>query len=417
MLKIAEVLLIATLTILVCFWGAVALGCEDLDHDGSSSHSAHPLWMQGKQDRTLCGEGQYSDLATILLEPKEKAIKALFTHSFEGGAVFRTKSLLIGAAIILVMTLLTYGTAIPSGLFVPNILLGACVGRAVGQGVQSMGMDAHPGVYALMGAVGMLAGFSRMTVSLTMITLEITNSMRLLLPVMLVILVSKAMADRLTESVYDIGVMLHPLGNVTVIRGELDDEDMPLLRLLTVHDACSVEVQTLKREECASHIMATLVQTQFSGFPLVSTPENQVIGLILREKLLIALQEHSEDQQLEQNPGQAIDLMPYADETPEVKHWNTPLAKAHRHFTAAGLRHLCVVDETHRLVGILTRSDLAQISHPRGRHQALRALMTRKWVAMHEAHDEDTGQAVGGEDSDAQSQVSSSHVSAAGWMF
>merc|ERR1739848_722235 len=111
----------------------------------------------------------------------------------------------------------------------------------------------------------MLASFSRMTVSLTMMILEITMSMRLLLPVMLTILISKTLADRFNESVYDISLNQHSLKDISVIKGELDDEDMPLLRLLTVHDACSVEVQTLRCEEKPGRIMSTLAQTKFSG--------------------------------------------------------------------------------------------------------------------------------------------------------
>ena len=56
------------------------------------------------------------------------------------------------------------------------------------------GYAIHPGIYALMGAAGGLAGFSRMTMSLAVICLEITNNMYLLLPLMLVIMSSKVLA-------------------------------------------------------------------------------------------------------------------------------------------------------------------------------------------------------------------------------
>lgn len=415
-LKIAEVVLIAAATVVVCFWIPVIAGCRRLqeeaviEDDAAAAAAAaasataavkHGLppstlfdasgFYVGNQVRTVCPEGFYSDLGTLLLSPKEDAIKALFTQSFEGGATFGIGRLLLCAVVIFVATLATFGAAIPVGLFVPNILVGACIGRAVGEAVRSSGLgEVHVGVFALMGAVGMLAGFSRMTVSLTMIVIEITNSMRLLLPVMLVILISKGIADRFTESAYDIGILLHPLGHISVIKGELDEEDMPLLRLLTIHDACTVEVHTLKCVESTSHMMATLLQTQFSGFPLVSTPENQVVGLILRERLVEALQAAGTMEN-----DSPMSLLPYADQTPEVKHWNTPLARAHRHFTSAGLRHLCVVDEAHRLVGILTRSDLAHLSHPRTRLLALRTLLVRKRTALGEAAGEEVPRSFG----------------------
>merc|ERR1719453_610283 len=112
---------------------------------------------------TICPEGQYSDVAALLLAPKEKAIKALFTRQFKDGAHFEISGLIAAALITYVLTLATFGSAMPAGLFIPNILFGACVGRAIGQEVNLMvpDMDVHPGIYALMGAAGMLAGFSR----------------------------------------------------------------------------------------------------------------------------------------------------------------------------------------------------------------------------------------------------------------
>eukprot|EP00927_Polykrikos_kofoidii_P035917 TRINITY_DN30403_c0_g1_i1.p1 TRINITY_DN30403_c0_g1~~TRINITY_DN30403_c0_g1_i1.p1 ORF type:complete len:1154 (+),score=143.52 TRINITY_DN30403_c0_g1_i1:151-3612(+) len=402
-LKIVEVLLVSSLTMVICFWVPVIGGCRQLTEDVVIDSTLDSVgWYVGKQVRTVCPLGYYSDMGTLLLSPKEDAIKALFTQSFHGQATFGVGQLLVCSALIFFATIFTFGAAIPTGLFVPNILIGACLGRAVGEVVRSAGAEeVHVGVFALMGAVGMLAGFSRMTVSLTMIVVELTNSMRLLLPVMLVILISKGIADRFTESAYDIGILLHPLGHISVIQGELDEEDMPLLRLLTIHDACTVEVHTLKCVESTSHMMATLLQTQFSGFPLVSTPENQVVGLLLREKLVEALQAAGASEN-----DSPMNLLPYADQTPEVKHWNTPLARAHRHFTAAGLRHLCVVDESHRLVGILTRSDLAHLSHPRTRLMALRTLLVRKRTALGEDSNADYCQSES-EYSDAASAVPS----------
>merc|ERR1712117_761940 len=85
-----------------------------------------------------------------------------------------------------------------------------------------------------------------------------------------------------------------------------------------------------------------------------------------------------------------IYLMPYADHTPEVMHWNTPLARTFRHFHAAGLRHLCLVDEGHRLVGMLTRSDLAPLCQRWTRERFARSLLMRKRGALLEVDDEET---------------------------
>ncbi len=99
-------------------------------------------------------------------------------------------------------TVATYGCDIPASLFIPNIMIGACCGRLVGQIVQRMAIgytvSVNPGVYALIGATGMLAGLSRMTVSLGVIGLEITTNMNLVLLIMLVIMISKFTGDNFT---------------------------------------------------------------------------------------------------------------------------------------------------------------------------------------------------------------------------
>ena len=59
-----------------------------------------------------------------------------------------------------------------------------------------------PGAFALIGAAAFFGGVSRLTISLTIIMMEITNDIRFLLPIMTSILVSKLAADQLTHSLY-----------------------------------------------------------------------------------------------------------------------------------------------------------------------------------------------------------------------
>ena len=62
-------------------------------------------------------------------------------------------------------------------LFVPCILMGCSFGRFYGELMKWYifpGAGIAPGTYALMGAVGMLGGVARMTISLTVILMETT---------------------------------------------------------------------------------------------------------------------------------------------------------------------------------------------------------------------------------------------------
>jgi len=97
------------------------------------------------------------------------------------------------------LAVLTYGIAVPSGQFVPGIMIGATYGRLVGMlMVKIYGPDLiDEGTYALLGAASFLGGSMRMTVSLCVIMVEITNNLNLLPLIMLVLLISKAVGDGL----------------------------------------------------------------------------------------------------------------------------------------------------------------------------------------------------------------------------
>lgn len=64
-------------------------------------------------------------MATLLLNPEGNTIKALMNKE----AIFSYNALLIHFLIWFLMTIVTYGTAVPAGLFLPSILLGCGLGR------------------------------------------------------------------------------------------------------------------------------------------------------------------------------------------------------------------------------------------------------------------------------------------------
>ena len=67
-----------------------------------------------------------------------------------------------------------YGVAVPSGLFIPCMLIGGGYGRLIGVVVHTyISTEADAGIYALVGAAGMLGGVTHMTISLTAIIVEV----------------------------------------------------------------------------------------------------------------------------------------------------------------------------------------------------------------------------------------------------
>merc|ERR1712079_655603 len=98
-------------------------------------------------------------------------------------------ALVVSAVVRLAETVITFGAMIPSGLFIPSLYIGAVLGRVVGlwtldwnfrfigQAGQVDTTHINPSVFAMVGAVAMLSGFARMTVSLVVIMLELTGEL------------------------------------------------------------------------------------------------------------------------------------------------------------------------------------------------------------------------------------------------
>ncbi len=98
----------------------------------------------------------------------------------------------------------TAGSGISSGMFVPMIVIGSAYGRIIGLAIRFIyGTKIEPGIYAVMGAAAFMAGVSRLTVSLTVIIIEITNDLANLLPIMLVVMTAKIVADFIIHPFFD----------------------------------------------------------------------------------------------------------------------------------------------------------------------------------------------------------------------
>lgn len=74
-----------------------------------------------------CPAGYYNDLASLLHATNVDATRNIF--SVRTPTEFRLDSLLIFLAVYVVLGLLTFGIAVPSGLFLPIILMGSAYGR------------------------------------------------------------------------------------------------------------------------------------------------------------------------------------------------------------------------------------------------------------------------------------------------
>lgn len=117
--------------------------------------------------------------------------------------------LMIFFAFAYIMMIWTYGIGAATGLFVPSLTVGATFGRLIGrlvhQFLRAIGSDIVISLssYSVVGAAASLGGSTRMTISICVLVMETTGSLQLIVPIMVAVMVSKAVGDFFGKGIYD----------------------------------------------------------------------------------------------------------------------------------------------------------------------------------------------------------------------
>eukprot|EP00258_Populus_trichocarpa_P019700 XP_006385193.2 chloride channel protein CLC-c [Populus trichocarpa] len=334
-----------------------------------------------------CPPNHYNDLASLVFNTNDDAIRNLFTSGSE--KEFHLSTLIVFFFAIYCLGIVTYGIAVPSGLFIPVILAGASYGRLIGTMLGPLSnLDA--GLCALLGAASFLGGTMRMTVSLCVILLELTNDLLMLPLMMLVLLISKTVADSFNKGIYDQMVRMKGFPY-------MEAHAEPYMRHLVASDVVSGPLVSFSGIEKVGNLLLALKVTGHNGFPVIDEPPcsdaPELCGLVLRSHLLVLLRGKKftkqrvktgsgimksfkahdfakagsgkgvklEDLEItEEEMEMYVDLHPITNTSPYTVVETMSLAKAAVLFRELGLRHLCVVPKTPGrppIVGILTRHD------------------------------------------------------------
>jgi chloride channel 7 len=254
-------------------------------------------WDAAAPVRGACGEGEYSDAASLLLGGSPWAIRALlglgseaeplsFACTLAAPCYFGVSALAAVCGCYLLLAALASGlTAVPGGLFMPAILTGASFGAAAGQLLAaSLGAvwDVQPGVYAVVGAVAALSAVMRTgaSVALTVVFVEGTGGVDLLAGITGAIIVSNIVAAwAAPEGLYE--RELGTDGGVHYLR-----HDPPhALRGRCATDLAASPARCLPPLAGVAAARAALWETTHNGFPVVAAPGGRVLGLVLRSQL------------------------------------------------------------------------------------------------------------------------------------
>jgi chloride channel 7 len=341
-----------------------------------------------------CDENEYNQVASLYLVGQDTAIRQLFHFREYDGSEWRTfdtGALLIFFLPYITMAPLTPGIFMPAGLFVPAILAGATYGRIIGHVMNKIapGHVADAGSYALIGSACILGGIQRMTVAGTAIIMEASGNTTYVLPVMLAFL-----AARYAGNVWGAGFLDIQMSRLKLPFLEAHIQQLGILGCNPISAYMSKPVAVLGEIETVANVVNLLRTTPFNGFPVVK--EKKLVGIILRKHLTTLLQVRafsvpkdrnepgSELQDVppvfyetfekkyprypdislievsEEDEANFLDLRPYFDSAPFIISETTSITRAYNVFRGAGCRHMIVCNETHEVVGILTRRNLTE---------------------------------------------------------
>ncbi|GMJ05487.1 chloride channel D [Hibiscus trionum] len=393
--KIYEACLISVLTSVISFGLPLLRNCSPcpVSDPGSEIECPRAPGVDGNYVNFYCSkDNEYNDLATIFFNTQDDAIRNLF--SAKTIHEFSAQSLLTFLVMFYTLAVVTFGTAVPAGQFVPGIVIGSTYGRLVGIFTVNhyKKLNIEEGTYALLGAASFLGGSMRMTVSLCVIMVEITNNLKFLPLIMLVLLISKAVGDVFNEGLYEEQARLRgiPL---------LESKPKYEMRKVTAREVCgNQKVLSLPRVVKVADVVSILQSNKHNGFPVIDHTRNGeplVIGLMLRSHLLVLLQSridfqhsplpcHSTGGSRAIRPNYSefakpvsskgisindiylssddlemyIDLAPFLNPSPYVVPEDMSLTKVYNLFRQLGLRHIFVVPRASRVIGVITRKDL-----------------------------------------------------------
>jgi len=228
-----------------------------------------------------CPAGEINELADIFFGSREDAISAILTDPTQ----FNPWTLLTVGAVFFPLLILTLGTAIPSGIFMPTFLIGSSLGGAAGMIFKDwFGGNISPSTFALLGAAALLAGIQHSTVSLCVILVEGTGQVKILIPVIITVVVSRYVAGIIHKhGLYETAMEINHYPY-------LEHDDKKGFDIFPARDIMSAPPLTLNPRERVSDLVKMLRTNNHHGFPVVDPITEKFLGLVRRDQLVALIE-------------------------------------------------------------------------------------------------------------------------------
>lgn len=135
--------------------------------------------MEKRTYKGWCGDKQFDPNLSLFLSTEGDIIKNIMDQSI----VIEYWNMFFFLLVWYLLTITTYGTFVPAGLFLPGMIIGCSMGEVLFMSMDYMTLidgDAKQKAnvnknYIVLGCAGFMAGYTRMTYSLAVIIMETAN--------------------------------------------------------------------------------------------------------------------------------------------------------------------------------------------------------------------------------------------------
>lgn len=247
----------------------------------------------------------------------------------------------------LVLTPMSIGGGFMGGVFAPALFLGAMLGGAYGTLCQNLlpGIGLTPPAFALVGMAAVLGGAIRAPLTAALLAFEMTEDVRIILPLLFAVPISMFLSQRLQpDSVYTVELTRR---GVRIERGR----DVEVLSLLTVGEVMQRDVEPLRESEALRTALDRMARMHIHGLPVVNDA-GELCGMLTLEDIETAHARGIPAQTVGEICTRQL-IVAYPDET---------LDGALRRMSERDVGRLPVVDrrDPRHLIGLLRRVDVTR---------------------------------------------------------
>jgi CIC family chloride channel protein len=246
----------------------------------------------------------------------------------------------------LVATSLTLSIGGSGGVFAPSLFMGAMLGSAYGLAVHALApaVAGPTGAYGLVGMGAVFAASARAPMTAILIIFELTGDYRIMLPLMLAVVISTALAGRLSpDSIYTLKLARR---GIDLLRRRPTSP----MEAITVGEAMRPTPEPLRADTPLAGAVERLSGSDETALPVVDT-SGSFVGVLSGDELEQAFGEEASD-------GEAGSL---ARQLPTLRTGES-LAEATGTLVRTDSSGLVVLDEAgERVVGWLSHRDILRV--------------------------------------------------------